>query len=51
MMVCRTPELPTSTIFQTVPKTNISAPVAHLTKTKMKAAAGAIGFALGIIDT
>jgi hypothetical protein len=30
---------------------NISAPIAHLSATKMKAAAGAIGFALGIIDS
>lgn len=37
--------------IQTVPKTNISAPIAHLTKSKMKAAAGAIGFALGILDS
>jgi mRNA interferase MazF len=36
--------------IQTVPKSNLSAPIAHLSKLKMKAAAGAIGFALGIID-
>ena len=35
--------------IQTVPKTNIGAPIAHLSMTKMKAAATAIGFALGII--
>jgi mRNA interferase MazF len=33
--------------LQTVPKANISAPIAHLSASKMKAAAGAIGFALG----
>jgi hypothetical protein len=32
-------------------KANISAPIAHLSAAKMKAAAGAIGFALGIIDS
>jgi mRNA interferase MazF len=36
--------------IQTVPKANISAPIAHLSATKMKAVASAIGFALGIID-
>ena len=35
--------------IQTLPKTNIGAPIAHLPMTKMKAAATAIGFALGII--
>ncbi len=33
--------------IQTVPKTNISAPITHLSASKMRAAAGAIGFALG----
>jgi mRNA interferase MazF len=33
--------------IQTVPKANIGAPIAHLSASKMKAAAGAIGFALG----
>jgi mRNA interferase MazF len=37
--------------IQTVPKSNLSAPIARLSASKMKAAAGAIGFALGIIDT
>jgi mRNA interferase MazF len=37
--------------LQTVPKANISAPITHLSNSKMKAAAGAIGFALGIIDS
>jgi mRNA interferase MazF len=37
--------------LQTVPKANISAPITHLSMSKMKAAAGAIGFALGIIDS
>lgn len=37
--------------IQTVPKTNLSAPFAHLSTSKMKAAAGAIGFALGIVDS
>jgi mRNA interferase MazF len=37
--------------LQTVPKANISAPIARLSAAKMKAAAGAIGFALGIIDS
>ena len=36
--------------IQTVPKSNLSAPIAHLSISKMKAAAAAIGFALGIID-
>ncbi len=35
--------------IQTVPKANIGAPIAHLSASKMKAAAGAIGFALGCI--
>ena len=35
--------------IQTVPRANIGAPIAHLSMTKMKAAATAIGFALGII--
>jgi len=34
--------------IQTVPKANISAPITHLSVSKMKAAAGAIGFALGL---
>jgi mRNA interferase MazF len=34
--------------IQTVPKANIGATIAHLSTTKMKAAASAIGFALGI---
>jgi mRNA interferase MazF len=34
--------------IQTVPKANISAPITHLSGSKMKAAAGAIGFALGL---
>ena len=33
--------------IQTVPKANISAPITHLSASKMRAAAGAIGFALG----
>jgi mRNA interferase MazF len=33
--------------IQTVPKANISAPITHLSVSKMKAAAGAMGFALG----
>jgi mRNA interferase MazF len=37
--------------IQTVPKANISAPITHLSASKMKAAAGAIGFALGIMDS
>jgi mRNA interferase MazF len=37
--------------IQTVPKANIGAPIAQLSASKMKAAAGAIGFALGIIDS
>ncbi|MGO9512567.1 MAG: type II toxin-antitoxin system PemK/MazF family toxin [Steroidobacteraceae bacterium] len=37
--------------IQTVPKVNISAPITHLSARKMKAAAGAIGFALGLIDS
>jgi mRNA interferase MazF len=37
--------------LQTVLKANISAPIAHLSSSKMKAAAGAIGFALGILDS
>jgi mRNA interferase MazF len=36
--------------IQTVPKANISAPLTHLSAAKMKAASGAIGFALGLID-
>lgn len=36
--------------IQTVPKTNIGAPIAHLSTAKMKAAASAIGFALGFIE-
>jgi len=35
---------------QTVPKVIISVPITHLSASKMKAAAGAIGFALGLID-
>jgi hypothetical protein len=37
--------------IQTVPKANIGAPITHLSISKMKAAASAIGFALGIIDS
>jgi mRNA interferase MazF len=37
--------------IQTVPKANISAAIAHLSASKMKAAAGALGFALGLIDS
>jgi mRNA interferase MazF len=37
--------------IQTVPKANISPPIAHLSSSKMKAAAGAISFALGIFDS
>lgn len=37
--------------IQTVPKSNLSAAIAHLSASKMKAAAGAIGFALGLIDS
>jgi mRNA interferase MazF len=37
--------------IQTVPKSNLSAPIVRLSAAKMKAAAGAIGFALGIVDT
>jgi mRNA interferase MazF len=36
--------------IQTVSKANIGAPIAHLSTSKMKAAASAIQFALGIID-
>ncbi len=36
--------------LQTVPKANIGAAIAHLSKSKMKAAAAAIGFALGLIE-
>jgi mRNA interferase MazF len=36
--------------IQTVPKANISAAITHLSVLKLKAAAGAIGFALGFID-
>jgi mRNA interferase MazF len=36
--------------IQTVPKANISAPITHIPASKMIAAAGAIGFALGLID-
>jgi mRNA interferase MazF len=36
--------------IQTVPKANISAPIVHLSASKLRAAAGAIGFALGITD-
>jgi len=36
--------------IQTVPKSNISAAIAHLPASKMSAAAGALGFALGFID-
>ena len=35
--------------IQTIPKANIGAPIAHLSAAKMKAAATATGFALGII--
>jgi mRNA interferase MazF len=34
--------------IQTIPKANISAPIAHLSASKMKAARSAIGFALGM---
>lgn len=37
--------------LQTVPKANISTPITHLSASKMKAAAGALGFALGLIDS
>ncbi|MGC1520378.1 MAG: type II toxin-antitoxin system PemK/MazF family toxin [Steroidobacteraceae bacterium] len=37
--------------IQTVPKTSLGAPIAHLSASKMQAAAGAIGFALGIVDS
>jgi mRNA-degrading endonuclease toxin of MazEF toxin-antitoxin module len=37
--------------IQTVHKANIGAPITHLSASKMKAAAGAIAFALGIIDS
>ena len=37
--------------IHTVPKSNLSAPIAHLSAAKMQAAAGAIGFALGIVDS
>jgi len=37
--------------IQTVPKANISTPITHLSASKMKAAAGALGFALGLIDS
>lgn len=37
--------------IQTVPKANISAPITHVSAKKMQAASGAIGFALGLIDT
>ncbi len=36
--------------IQTVPKANISAPITHVSASKMHAASGAIGFALGLID-
>jgi mRNA interferase MazF len=36
--------------IQTVPKANMSAPIAHISTSKMIAVAGAIGFALGLID-
>jgi mRNA interferase MazF len=36
--------------IQTIPKANISAPITHLSASKMNAAAGAIGFALGFIE-
>jgi mRNA interferase MazF len=37
--------------IQTVPKANISAPITHVSASRMNAAAMAIGFALGLIDT
>jgi mRNA interferase MazF len=37
--------------IQTVPKANIGTPITHLSPSKMKAVAGAIGFALGFIDS
>jgi mRNA interferase MazF len=36
--------------IQTVAKANIGVPITHLSASKMKTAAGAIGFALGLID-
>ncbi len=36
--------------LQTVPKARIGSPIAHLPAAKMKAAAAAIGFALGLIE-
>jgi len=36
--------------LQTVPKLNLSSPISHLSTSKMKAAAAAIGFALGFIE-
>jgi mRNA interferase MazF len=36
--------------IQTVPKANIGAAFTRLSASKMKSAAGAIGFALGLID-
>jgi mRNA interferase MazF len=36
--------------IQTVPKANISLPITHLSISKLRAASGAIGFALGFID-
>jgi len=37
--------------IQTVPKANISAPITHLSASKLKSVAGAIDFALGCTDT
>ena len=36
--------------LQTVPKANISAPIAQLSATKMKAASAAVAFALGLME-
>lgn len=36
--------------LQTAPKGGIGAPIAHLPAAKLKAAAAAIGFALGLVD-
>jgi mRNA interferase MazF len=36
--------------LQTVPKTNVSAPIAHLSAAQMKLAAAAVAFALGFSE-
>jgi mRNA interferase MazF len=36
--------------LQTVPKANVSAPIAHLSATQMKTAAAAVAFALGFAE-